>query len=256
MSIALSYNIPRSVSPVVLVGGKDERAMIGELAGDDLAALAKIGIRMRFARNETLFSEGDEATYSYRVVRGAIRLCKHLADGRRQIADFILPGDYCGFLYLEQHRFTAEATGDLEVIAYPQRQVEALGENMPSMRRRLTKFLSGRLMNMQDHLIMVGRQTAKERVISFLMRLADNADAADGEAIGLPMKRQDMADYLGLTIETVSRVLTCLKRSRLITLPNLHQFAITDIERCRDLVEWGEEIWRPGSSKMMDIAEA
>jgi CRP-like cAMP-binding protein len=240
MSIALSYNIPRSVPPVLASGGKAERAMLADLAGDDLAALAKIGIKMRFARNEALFSEGDDAKYSYRVVKGAIRLCKHLADGRRQIADFILPGDYCGFLYLEQHRFTAEATGDLEVIAYPQRQVEALGESMPSMRRRLTKFLSRRLMNMQDHLIMVGRQSAKERVISFLLRLTDNNDAEEGEAVDLPTTRQDMADYLGLTIETVSRVLTCLKNARLITLPNLHQFTITDIERCRDLAEWGE----------------
>jgi len=205
-----------------------------DLALDALKALEKIGIRIRFGRNETVFSEGDEAAYSYRVVSGAIRLCKHLADGRRQISDFVLPGDYCGFLHLDEHRFTAEATSDLEVVAYPHRQVEALGESMPSMRHRLTDFLSRRLMGIQDHLIMLGRQTAKERVLSFLVRLAENAGAKNGEVVELQMNRQDMADYLGLTIETVSRVLTDLKRLRLITLPELHEFTITDIERARE----------------------
>lgn len=206
-----------------------------DLAQDDLEALDKIGIKLRFARNETIFSEGEEAAFSYRVVSGAIRLCKHLIDGRRQISDFVLPGDYCGFLHLDEHRFTAEATSDLEVIAYPHRQVEVLGESMPSMRHRLTDFLSRRLMGIQDHLIMVGRQTAKERVLSFLIRLAENAGANDSEAVELPMNRQDMADYLGLTIETVSRVVTELKRLRLVTFPELHEFTIADIEHVREV---------------------
>jgi CRP-like cAMP-binding protein len=215
-----------------------EKSSQSELAQDDLKALDKIGIKLRFARNETVFSEGDEAAFSYRVVSGAIRLCKHLIDGRRQISDFVLPGDYCGFLHLEEHRFTAEATSDLEVVAYPHRQVEALGESMLSMRHRLTDFLSRRLMGVQDHLIMLGRQTAKERVLSFLVRLAMNAGAKDGEVVALPMNRQDMADYLGLTIETVSRVMTNLKRSRLVTLPELHEFAIADMERAHEVVGW------------------
>jgi len=218
----------------------DESVIQSELPQDDLKALDKIGIRLRFARNETVFSEGDEAAFSYRVVSGAIRLCKHLVDGRRQISDFVLPGDYCGFLHLDEHRFTAEATSDLEVIAYPHRQVEALGERMPSMRRRLTDFLSRRLMGVQDHLIMLGRQTARERVMSFLLRLATRAGAKDGDVVALPMNRQDMADYLGLTIETVSRVMTDLKRSNLVTLPELHEFAITDMERAKETIGWQE----------------
>jgi CRP/FNR family nitrogen fixation transcriptional regulator len=208
-----------------------------DLAQDALAALAKIGIKIRFNRNETVFSDGDDADYSYRVVKGAIRLCKHLADGRRQIADFVLPGDYCGFLHLERHRFTAEATCDLEVIAYPHRQVEALGENLPSIRRSLTDFLSRRLADVQDHLIMLGRQTAKERVLNFLLRLAKNAGAGNRVEVELLMNRQDMADYLGLTIETVSRVLTELKKAGLVTIPSLHHFTIVNMERAEDLAE-------------------
>jgi len=203
----------------------------------DLRALEKIGIKLRFTRGETIFSEGDEADYSYKVVTGAIRLCKHLADGRRQIADFVLPGDYCGLLHLDEHRFTAEAASDVTVIAYPQRQVEKLGEELPSMRKRLTNFLARRLMDVQDHLIMLGRQTAKERVVGFLLRLAERSGVGDGETIELPMSRQDMADYLGLTIETVCRVLSELKRRRLIALPSLHGAVLIDSEALRDLFE-------------------
>ncbi len=82
---------------------------------------------------------------------------------------------------------------------------------------------------------MVGRQTAKERVLSFLIRLAENAGANDSEAVELPMNRQDMADYLGLTIETVSRVVTELKRLRLVTFPELHESTIADIEHVREV---------------------
>jgi CRP/FNR family nitrogen fixation transcriptional regulator len=233
-------NLGKASRAAVVSSGHGDKGAQTELAQDDIEALDKIGIKLRFARNETIFSEGEEAAFSYRVVSGAIRLCKHLVDGRRQISDFVLPGDYCGFLHLERHRFTAEATNDLEVIAYPHRQVEALGESMPSMRRRLNDFLSRRLMGVQDHLIMLGRQTAKERVLNFLLRLATNAGAENGEVVSLPMNRQDMADYLGLTIETVSRVMTDLKRSHVVTLPELHEFAINDMESARETVGWQE----------------
>ena len=210
-------------------------------AGDeDLQALQRMGVKLRFARNEMIFNEGDEADYSYKVVSGAIRLCKHMADGRRQIADFVLPGDFCGFLHLNEHRYTAEATSDTVVMCYQQRQIEQMGEQMPSMRKRLLGFLAQRLSGMQDHLMMLGRQTAKERVISFLLMMAEHAGSDEGDAIVLPMSRQDIADYLGLTIETVCRVLSDLKRARLIALPDLHRVVLLDIDNLHALAD-GEE---------------
>jgi CRP-like cAMP-binding protein len=220
------------------VVGRTPASQESEAAVD--LSLSAVGIRTRFARGETIFAEGDDAISSYRVVKGAIRLCKHLSDGRRQIADFVLPGDYCGFLPLAKHRFTGEAASDLEVIMYPQRKIEMLGENSPAIRRLLADFVGRRLSSVQDHLIILGRQTARERVMSFLLILAEAARAKDAEPILLPMNRQDIADYLGLTIETVCRVMSELKRSRLIGAPDLHSFTIRDIERLRDLVEFGE----------------
>ena len=235
MSIALdvfrtaksAHVLARPLAPSVIAGG----------AGDETREFQQIGMTLHFGRNETIFSEGDEAKYSYKVVSGVIRLCKHMVDGRRQIADFVQPGNYCGLLNLGEHRFTAEAVGEVTVVAYPQRQMESLGEKTPALRKWMTGFLTRSLMGMQDHVVMLGRQTAKERVVSFLLMLAERAGAVEGDAIGLPMNRQDIADYLGLTIETVCRVLSDLKRSRVIELPNLHQAVLTDMEALQDIAD-------------------
>ena len=209
-------------------------------SADEAAALHRIGIRMHFQRNETIFSEGDEARYSYKVGSGAIRLCKHLSDGRRQISGFVLPGEFCGFLHLDQHRFTAEATGDTVLTAYPQRQIEALGEQMPSVQRHLNSFLAQRVRSMQDHLVLLGRLTARERVASLLLLLADRAGVEHGKPVSLPMTRQDMGDYLGLTIETVCRVLSDLKKQKVVELPDLHLMRVKNADALTAIAE-GED---------------
>ena len=206
----------------------------------DLRALQQIGMRVRFSRNETIFSDGDEATNCYRVISGAVRLCKHMADGRRQIADFLLAGDLFGFMQFGHYKFTAEAVGDVVLMCYPQGQVARLSASMPNLRGRLLVLLSQRLMGMQDHLVMLGRQTAKERIASFLLHIADRSDAEEGLAFDLPMSRQDIADYLGLTIETVCRMLSELKREKIIAIPNVGQIVVNDIEALQTLTEGGE----------------
>lgn len=231
MSIALAANASataRKINPAVLSMIPGQAIGAGIPRDDDLRALQQVGTKVRFARNTTIFNDGDDAAYTYKIVSGAVRLCKHTSNGRRQIADFLLAGDYFGFLQLGTYSFTAEAVTDVVVIAYPQRQIEQLSNTLPSMSRRLLTLLSQRLLGMQDHLVMLGRQTAKERVASFLLLLAERSEAEEGEAFEVPMGRQDIADYLGLTIETVCRALSDLKRTRLIAIPNVHQLVITD----------------------------
>src|SRR5262245_33514605 len=196
----------------------------------DLRALQQIGIKMRFSRNETIFSDGDEATNCYKVISGAVRLCKHLADGRRQIADFLLAGDLFGFMQFGHYKFTAEAVGDVVLMSYPQRQVARMSGSMPNLRGRLFVLLSQRMLGMQDHLVMLGRQTAKERIACFLLHMSERSDAEEGLAFELPMSRQDIADYLGLTIETVCRMLSELKRQKIIAIPSTGQIVINDTE--------------------------
>lgn len=229
MSIALDISRSRQA---LRTGDKHLCWPLGEAP-----ALNDLGMRLCFARNETIFSEGDEADYSYKVLSGVIRLCKHMADGRRQIADFVLAGDFCGLVSLDEHRFTAEAVSDVVVLAYPRHQVSSLGEKSPEMRNWMMASLTQSLVGMQDHLVMLGRQTAKERVVSFLLMLAHRAGADEGTVIELPMTRQDVADYLGLTIETVCRVLSELRRASIIELPSLNRVVLNDLDVLQDLAD-------------------
>src|SRR4030095_10383701 len=108
---------------------------------------------------------------------------------------------------------------------------------MPNLRGRLLVLLSQRLLGMQDHLVMLGRQTAQERVASFLLHIADRAADEEGVAFDLPMSRQDIADYLGLTIETVCRMLSELKRERIIAIPSLSQVVLNDLDALQAMTE-------------------
>jgi CRP-like cAMP-binding protein len=207
---------------------------------EDLRALQQIGIKVRFARNETIFNDGDEAKNCYKVISGAVRLCKHMNDGRRQIADFLVAGDFFGFMQFGTYKFTAEAVGDVVLVCYPQGQVARLSTAMPNLRGRLLVLQSQRLLAMQDHLVMLGRQTAKERIASFLLHIVERCDAEEGLAFDLPMSRQDIADYLGLTIETVCRMLSELKRERTIAIPNANQIILNDSDALQVLAEGGE----------------
>jgi CRP/FNR family nitrogen fixation transcriptional regulator len=191
-----------------------------------LAPLHSIGTRIRYGRGETVFSEGDAATHVYRVICGAVRLCKHMPDGRRQIVDFRLPGDFFGLMPVSAYVFTAEVVTDAVIVSYPRTQVERLGEQFVSVRHGLVSLLSEAMLGMHSHLVMLGRQTAKERLAGFLHKLAARADAANGDTVELPMSRQDIADYLGLTIETVCRELSALKKSRIVAAPDLHSIVL------------------------------
>lgn len=212
----------------------------GKNAADDLAVLRRSGSKLRFSRGETIFNEGDPADYAYSVVSGAVRLCKHTADGRRQIAQFLLPGDFFSFMEMDEHSFTAEAAGDTVVICYPRRQIERMTEDRPCLRRFFGSLLARRVKEVQNHLVTLGRQSAREKVASFVVMLIERAGAEDESRIDLPMSRQDIADFLGLTIETVCRMLTSMKRNRLIDLPNTHELIIRDSDRLYALAEGDE----------------
>ena len=209
-------------------------------ANDPLAALHDVGTVSRFERNQTIFNEGDDARYSYKLVEGGVRLCKLMPDGRRQIAEFALPGDLFGFEMNNQHSLTAEALGDVVVMRCARSQMERLSEEQPTLCKQLMTQLKRELTSAQTHLVMLGRQTAKERVASFLLLLAERVGAEDGETVDLPMSRQDIADYLGLTIETVCRALSDLKRDRILAIPNRHQIQIRNIASLETISECDE----------------
>jgi CRP-like cAMP-binding protein len=206
----------------------------------ELPAMNNLGIVARYARGETIFTQGDDAKFSYKVISGAVRHSKFLMNGRRQIADFSLPDEYFGFDSDHEYSLTAEALSDAVVIRYSRARIERLSDEAPDVRRQLFSNLRRGLLQAQEHLVMLGRQSAKERVASFLVALAGRTGAKNGEAIDLPMGRQDIADYLGLTIETVCRAITELKQSGIIGVPNRHQIALARLDILESLAR-GED---------------
>jgi CRP/FNR family nitrogen fixation transcriptional regulator len=175
-----------------------------------------MGAPMPFARNAEIYGENEPAEYLYKVMSGAVRTYKVLNDGRRQIGSFYLPGDVFGLEVGDLHSFSAEAVADTKVLIIKRSALVTLASRDTEVARQLWTMATRELQRAQDH-IMLLIKTAQERVAGFLLEMAErNAGAMEVE---LPMSRQDIADYLGLTIETVSRTLTQLENSGAIAVP-------------------------------------
>jgi len=190
------------------------------------AGSGALGTVARFSRNETIFNEGDEARYCYRVIDGAVRLSKVMLDGRRQIVEFLMPGDLFAVDADDRYSLTAEALGNAVLTRYSRPYFQRLTEDVPELRREMTASLKRDLAAAHHHLLMLGRQSAKERLASFLLLLVTRRSGEQHERVDLPMSRQDIADYLGLTIETVCRTLADLKRLNVIATPERHYAVI------------------------------
>jgi CRP-like cAMP-binding protein len=236
MQTALQQNPVRSFRPAIRLLGDDRR----NYAIGDITEQRKIGVVVHIERGKTIFSDGEDARYSYKVVEGAVRLSKVMLDGRRQIAEFALPGDMFGFECDDIYALTAEAITRVTLVRYSRAHIEQLGEEFSSVGRELMTLLRQSWTSSQAHLVMLGRQTAKERVAAFLVALATRRGVKAGQRLDLPMDRQDIADYLGLTIETVCRILTDLKGNGILSIPGRHSAVIHDLKSLQTLAS-GED---------------
>ncbi len=201
--------------------------------GIETGALGLAGSRVRFERDAEIYAEGDDAACFYEVVSGVVRSSKLLADGRRQIGAFLLPGDIFGFEAGAEHRFAAEAVTDCTVMVHRRRGVEALAARDAGLAQRLFAHTVRNLERTQEHMLLLGRKNAAEKVAAFLLDMAERAPAGDG--VDLPMTRYDIADYLGLTIETVSRTLSQLERQSAIALPSTRHIVLKNRAALRRL---------------------
>ncbi len=179
---------------------------------DPLALLEQFGSTITVHRDREIYGQGDEAAYCYRVVSGCVRMVKLMEDGRRQVGEFLMAGDLIAFDVMGSHDFAAEAVSDVVLRRYPRHTVDALVERNISLARRLRDAASFNLRMAHARLVLLGRKTASERIASFLLEMAERMPQAKPGVLDLPMSRTDMADHLGLTIETVCRVLAHLRR--------------------------------------------
>ena len=188
------------------------------------------GVSMSFPRNGEIFAEGETAGYVYKVVSGVVRVSKLLPDGRRQISAFHLPGDMFGFEIDEVHHDSAEAVVPVKVVAFRWQGLLGAGASANLVRELLTRTMIG-LRHTQDHLLLLGRKNALERLAAFLLEMADRSGSAD--VLDLAMPRHDIADYLGLTLETVSRMFAELKEMGRIRLESARRVHVLDMDKPR-----------------------
>lgn len=211
------------------------------LEPEELRRLADIAQSVRVEANQTLFAEGDAADTLYNVTAGTVKLYKLLPDGRRQITGFLVPGDFLGLAVNDHYAYSAETVTGCTLCRFPRRKVEALLDEFPKMQRRLFSMASNELAVAQDQMLLLGRKTAKEKICSFLLTLSQRA-AQRGHRenpVHVPMSRADIADYLGLTTETVSRTFTQLKTVGVISLQEGNKVLIADMDGIYDMAEGG-----------------
>ena len=186
-------------------------------------SLQLMGVTMSYPRNTEIFGENEPADYVYRVISGSVRTYNILSDGRRQIGGFYMPGDIFGIEFDGEHTSAAEAISDAKVLVIKRSALDALAGRDASVARELFALTARELRRVQDRILLLIK-SAQERVAGFLLEMAKRASG--GNAIDLPMSRQDIADYLGLTIETVSRTLTSLETAATIDVPTSRRIVL------------------------------
>ena len=204
---------PAPSSHVVNMKGA-QRAAAGAAGPLDQQMLL-MGVTMSYARNAEIFGENEFADYLYKVMNGSVRTYKILSDGRRQIGGFHLPGDIFGLEFGDEHVMSAEAVTDAKVLVVKRSALNALAGRDASIATQLFALIGCELRQAQNHILLLIKN-AQERVAGFLLEMAERSPLS--AAIELPMSRQDIADYLGLTIETVSRTLTSMEDAAAIEL--------------------------------------
>ncbi|MBR0688940.1 helix-turn-helix domain-containing protein [Bradyrhizobium manausense] len=189
-------------------------AVCASLDPAELREFEHLGRRVHFASGETVFSEEDITTSFFNLLEGVMRLYKLLPDGRRQIVGFALPGDFLGMNMSGRHNFSADAIGAVTVCQFAKVPFGRFIEDRPHLLQRINELAIRELSQARDHMVLLGRRSADEKVATFLLGWRGRLVSLRGSSntVPLPMSRQDIADYLGLTIETVSRTFTKLER--------------------------------------------
>ena len=186
----------------------------------ELRELEHLGRHVHFDSCETVFAQEEMTTSFYNLLEGVMRLYKLLPDGRRQIVGFALPGDFLGMTTSARHSFSADAIGPVVICRFFRTPFARFVENKPHLLRRINELAICELSQAQDHMVLLGRRSAEEKVATFLVGWRDRLAQLTGPTttVPLPMSRQDIADFLGLTIETVSRTFTKLERDGVIEI--------------------------------------
>jgi len=214
-------------------------AVCSALEGTELDRLNAIRMPAQMTGGGTLFDEGATADYVYNLTVGTMKLYRLLPDGRRQITGFVYPGDFLGLANNGERAYTAEALSDISLCKFKRGQLENLFNEFPKLKDRFLGISRDELVAAQAQMLLLGRKTARERIASFIIATIERAElmGLPTSPIEVPMSRNDIGDYLGLTTETVSRTLTRLKQTKMISLPANKQIGIIDRDGLTKIAE-------------------
>jgi CRP/FNR family transcriptional regulator, anaerobic regulatory protein len=203
------------------------------LSDEDLGFLARVAQRVIIPAGKTFIDEGSPASHFYDINHGNVRMFKSLADGRRQITGFMGIGHFLGLAVSGQYAFSAEAITDVNLCRFDRGPLLEVFAEFPALERKLLDVATHEMVIAQEQMLLLGRKTAIERVSSFLISWLERSDPCTSGALkaaavklSLPMSRNDLADYLGLTTETVSRSFSQLKRDGLIVFTDVHEVTL------------------------------
>jgi len=204
--------MPRTVFPVLFCGTAANASEIRELR--------RLANAVHIRPGKTIFSEGEPAESAFGLSQGVVRLYKLLPDGRRHILAFALPGDFLGMPLTNRHTFSADAIGEASLCRFSRGDLTKFIQSSPNVMRLMVEFASRELDMAQDQLLLLGNGSAEEKVAMFLLSWRNRLARLDvrTQTVSLPMRRQDIADHLGLKLETVSRTLAKLEQKNVIRL--------------------------------------
>ena len=223
---ALIPSITGAKSHAVVVPAADQFGVLTGYAG-------LVATEFSYRKDEEIYGEDEPAEYVYQVIQGAVRTYKLLSDGRRQIGAFHLPGDVFGLESSVAHRLADEAIEDTTVRLVKRRSLEQAAATDVQVARSLWSMTAGDLRHAEDHMLLLGRKSAMERVANFLLEM-DRRLAVAG-MMALPMCRRDIGDYLGLTLETVSRALSQLQSQGVLGFSGARQIVLRNRQRLRNM---------------------
>ncbi|MFZ1430650.1 MAG: helix-turn-helix domain-containing protein [Geminicoccaceae bacterium] len=214
-------------------------------AFDVLETLEPLKSTTPYGRAQTVYGPDDPADHWYRVVVGMTRKCTVTADGRRQIVDFLLPGDFFGLVNAQEHHFAVEAVSKGTIVArYSRRRAEQLADADPRLARRLRELAFETTARLQARTLILGRKSALDKVAAFVVEMAERSLDGPADTLMLGMSRYDIGDYLALSSETVSRTLTELQQRGLIVFRGRRWLRIVDRGTLQEGLE-GERLTAP-----------
>ena len=221
VSVALKRDVKLAVASQSISYHRCEvrnRTFHAGIGPERLHRLEAISTKIDLGPRQNVFFEGDPVDFAFNVVRGTVKASKALPDGRRQITGFLYPGDFLGIALHHAHAYSAETLADVTLCRYPRSKLRSLFDDFPKLEIHLLSLTANELAAAQDQMLLLGRKSAKERVASFLLMLARRAKLLGNieRPLDLPMNRMDIADYLGLCVETVSRTFSALRDAGLI----------------------------------------